>query len=395
MKATKDLTADQAKALDAILEWHGSRSAPFYVMAGYAGTGKTTLLSLLRNRLRHENIKTKVAFCTFTGKAAHVLRQKLVEESAVYPADSCSTIHSLIYKAEFDEGGGITWKLRDELKQSLIVIDEASMVPEKIWNDMLSFGIPILAVGDHGQLPPIDDNFDLMRKPDIRLEKIHRQAAENPIIEVAHKVRRGIKIKNGSHGQQVKKISRQDEYAMESIGGLLSNASVDRLVLCGKNKTRVALNNSIRALLGYESEHPQVGERVICLKNNYIYGIFNGMQGSIESLSTRNELFYDVVIEFDGERKDFNGVAVRDQFGNLKTLRHKEVPQIPGDANPIGGPALFDWGYALTVHKAQGSEADQVILFEERMGFYDDEMWNRWLYTAVTRARQELYWISD
>jgi exodeoxyribonuclease-5 len=395
LNAVTDLTSDQTAALEAILEWQRSRSSAFFVMAGYAGTGKTTLLSLLRNKLRKDKIKTKVAFCTFTGKAAHVLRQKLVEQHAVYPGDTCSTIHSLIYKAEFDAGGAVSWRIVDELKQSLIVIDEASMVPEKIWNDLLSFGIPMLAVGDHGQLPPIDDNFDLMRNPDIRLEKIHRQAAENPIIDIAHKVRQGIVIKNGSHGQQVKKISRQDEYAMESIGGLLSDSSVDRLVLCGKNKTRVALNNNIRRLMDYESEHPQLNERVICLKNNYIHGIFNGMQGYIESLSTKNDSYYDVVIDFDGERKEFTGVAVRSQFGNLKTLSFKELKEIPDASDSLGGPALFDWGYALTVHKAQGSEADQVILFEERMGFYDDEMWSRWLYTAVTRAKNELYWVSD
>jgi len=75
-------------------------------------------------------------------------------------------------------------------------------------------------------------------------------------------------------------------------------------------------------------------------------------------------------------------------------MSYSELRGIPSPSEVAGGATLFDWGYALTVHKAQGSEADQVVLFEERFSFYDDEMWNRWLYTAVTRAKNELYWIG-
>ena len=391
-----DLTPDQERGLDAVINWTRQPARSHFVLAGYAGTGKTTLLSLLRGKLRAEKKSQKVAFCTFTGKAAHVLRQKLVAQGAVFPGDTCSTIHHLIYKPDYDDHGMVQeWTRVSELKCDLIIIDEASMVPERIWQDLLSFGIPILAVGDHGQLPPIDDKFDLMRKPDMKLEKIHRQAAENPIIDIAHRVRRGIKIPNGHYGESVIKMSRSDSFVMDDVEGLLSRSDVDRLVLCGINKTRVGLNQRIRQLLHYESDLPQAGERVICLKNNYMYGIFNGMQGVIESIAERDASHYDIVVQIDGDLKPFAGVAIQGQFGQLKTLSFQELKEIPNPKDTPGGATLFDWGYALTVHKAQGSEADQVVLFEERMSFYDDELWNRWLYTAVTRARSELYWISD
>ncbi|HAM96859.1 TPA: hypothetical protein DCP76_03630 [Patescibacteria group bacterium] len=157
------------------------------------------------------------------------------------------------------------------------------------------------------------------------------------------------------------------------------------MVLTGYNKTRVNLNKGIRQLLEFESPEPQYGDRVICLKNNPSMAIFNGMTGTILSIS-KNHVgkFYDAEIALDDEEEVFVGPVSLDQFGKAET----NTQYLAENMN------LFDFGYALTVHKAQGSQAKRVILFEERFPQMTDDNWRRWLYTAVTRAEEELYIIG-
>ena len=180
------LTHDQQEALSDLSSWFSLPHKPFITLGGYAGTGKTTLLAILRQKIHQQNANVKVAFCAFTGKAALVLSGKLEAQGSIYKGDRVSTIHSLIYEVKTDKKGKITgWKRKPELELDLIIIDEASMITETIWNDLLSFGIPIIAVGDHGQLPPINGNFNLMGEVDLYLEQIHRQARTSPIITLS------------------------------------------------------------------------------------------------------------------------------------------------------------------------------------------------------------------
>jgi exodeoxyribonuclease-5 len=167
------LSPDQSEALKHIGQWYRGKTAPFLTLGGYAGTGKTTLIAYLRQALRQFDEEARVAFCAYTGKASRVLDMRLKDQKVPRRGDSVSTIHSLIYNAESDKSGTVTsWKLKDKLEYDLIIVDEASMVDETIWLDLLSFQIPILAVGDHGQLPPINSRFNLMGNPQIRLERI-------------------------------------------------------------------------------------------------------------------------------------------------------------------------------------------------------------------------------
>ena len=157
-------TNQQAAALSAIGAWLKAynKGGPQYItLGGYAGTGKTTLIAALRKVLTANMPATKVGFAAFTGKAALVLKRKLVEDKILRPGDSISTLHSLMYYSETGKGDVLKWRKRDLLKVDMIIVDEASMVSEDIWNDLLSFGKPVLAVGDHGQLPPIGNNFNL------------------------------------------------------------------------------------------------------------------------------------------------------------------------------------------------------------------------------------------
>jgi exodeoxyribonuclease-5 len=382
-----ELSKDQEKALNEMLDFYASknRKSDYLTLGGFAGTGKTTLISQLRKEIDTINPKAKVAFCAFTGKAVQVLKNKLVQNQAIYKKDDISTIHSLIYRTIEDDRGAVLGWIKKELEEvdfDLIVVDEASMVDEKIWNDLKFYCIPIIAVGDHGQLPPISGNFNLMSSPQIKLENIHRQAEGNPIIQISILAREQGKIPHKKWDKNVFKVPTYDGH--EYYEDLFTSYNSETLILCNFNNTRLRLNQAIRNHLGFEGINPQKNDRVICLRNNHEKQIFNGMQGYLKYIKPKNELSYDVEIEMDGNLKLYTGVIAKDQFNSETTLNNINR------SYKTQGLDLFDFGYALTVHKAQGSQAKRVILFEERNKHQNDDDFRRWLYTAVTRAEEKL-----
>jgi exodeoxyribonuclease-5 len=133
------------------------------------------------------------------------------------------------------------------------------------------------------------------------------------------------------------------------------------------------LNHVVRSTLGMPDE-PIVGERVICLRNNHTAGIFNGQIGYILRIHKAGKDFR-VEIEMAGVERNYVGSISREQFGSRETLSH------------LRNIDLFDWAYCLTVHKAQGSEAESVILYEQRCPLWSHK---RWLYTGITRAKKRL-----
>lgn len=382
-----DLSKDQRQAIDGLMSWYvdGERRQ-FITLGGYAGTGKTTLISILRKILDGDNKKLKVAFASFTGKAARVLKNKLIESESIHPQDSVGTIHSLIYSPIIDKKQNITgWKRKEEVEADLIIIDEASMVDQEIWKDLLSYHKPIIAVGDHGQLPPINGSFNLMEKPELKLDEIHRQERGNPIIEVSILARTEGKIPVGRWGGGVVKYDKSDSFSGEVIEEVLRGYNKNMLVLCGYNYTRVKLNNFIRKTKEFETNDPSIGDRVVCLRNNHKLGIYNGMLGVVEEISKKNEDWWEGRVKMDDEEKKFEGLMAAKQFNNRESINFTEKRAL------INKGDLFDFGYVLTVHKAQGSQAKRVVLFEERFSKMDEGAWRRWLYTAVTRAEEELF----
>lgn len=382
-----DLSHDQSHALSHLLEWYGNeRTAKrFVTLGGYAGTGKSTLIAVLRSRLKALYPDLSVAFASYTGKAARVLRGKLEEEGALYPKDSVSTIHALIYTPIVNDREEIVgWQQKDALDKGLVIIDEASMVDGGIWAHLSSYGVPIIAVGDHGQLPPINGSFNLMAKPDVYLDEIHRQAKGNPIIDVSVAARTAGYIQPGRYSSGVVKYASDDPDAAERMDELLKNYRTDMLILCGYNSTRKRINSIIRAHLGFESPDPASGDRVICLRNNHAKRLYNGMLGTIRTVTSGDGAWLEAEIDMDGDSTPYVGRISREQFKADSALNFtdKRSRTMAGD--------LFDFGYALTVHKAQGSQARHVVLFEERFPKMDDDQWKRWLYTAVTRAEAEL-----
>jgi len=217
------------------------------------------------------------------------------------------------------------------------------------------------------------------------LELIHRQAKNNPIIDVSIQARETGVIAPGRYGKYVVKYGIESEDRQERMEELLDSYREDTLILCGYNKTRQRLNAYIRNKKGYETPEPSHGDRVICLRNNHKARIYNGMLGTIESIRKEDDQWYTTEIQMDGESDLYRGRISVTQFGSDTPLNFTDK------RSAIMGGDLFDFGYATTVHKAQGSQARRVILFEERFAKMDDDQWRRWLYTAVTRAEEELY----
>ncbi len=381
------LSTDQQTVLDQVMAWIDAPVGDYLTIGGYAGTGKTTLTAFIRQEIFNKAPLLKIAFCSYTGKAARNLEEKLKENKAIFSGDSVSTIHSLIYTAITNKQGNITgWKRRDFMDADLIIVDEASMVDPFILNDLLSYEVPIVAVGDHGQLPPIGTNYSLMQSPHLTLTQIHRQEEDSPIIDVSILARTSGEIPVQKFGTGVIKISRNDPDSREILNEALESFNEETLIICGYNATRLRLNKELRARKDRYGDVPEAGDRVVALKNNHYSGIHNGAVGTITKIleedKTGNWLL--VKIDIDGQDKPYQGYIYKPQFNQKETIigNLKDPDGHQGD--------LFDFGYALTVHKAQGSQADSVILFEERFPKSSDEEWRRWLYTAVTRAKQNL-----
>ena len=365
----------QDEALKAVARWLKEGKQPVFRLFGYAGTGKTTLA-------RHfaENVDGEVLFAAFTGKAAQVLRSR--------GATNARTIHSLIYRprgeeAVEDEETGRTsiapmFSINRQsplAKAALIVIDECSMVDEQLGRDLMSFGTPILVLGDPGQLPPVSGGgFFTDQEPDYLLTEIHRQARDNPIIQLAMHVREGKEIMYGDYGT-AKVISKADVTQDLVLGA-------DQ-VLVGTNKTRRRYNKRLRELKGFTVDYPQAGDKLVCLRNDQVKGLLNGSLWQVMT-SSRETVKPGINLLIKPEDDDMDRGAAKIKL--LKAAFEDVETEIPWATRKRYDE--FDYGYALTVHKAQGSQWNDVVLFDESWAFRDTR--ERWLYTAVTRAAETL-----
>jgi len=383
----KDLSKDQKEVYKNVLKWFKDKNDLILRVGGFAGSGKTTILSLLAKKFGDST-----AFCCYTGKAASVLRSKLDKLKIDY--SYCGTIHGLIYRPVIDSKTleVIGWARKNSMKESFIVIDEASMVGEKMWGDLTRFGTKILVVGDHFQLPPINSVINLMDKPDLRLEKIHRQAEDNPIIKLSMLARNGHSIKDFRvDDDRVVHVSKYDYDKIEQFFTeiFVNRDPLESAVLSFFNNTRVTNNKIIREICD-KGKEPEEDDLVICLKNVHgkTQSVFNGMRGVVQSSVKLNSHVYNMDISFPYEDIDISENISRHQFGQPYTFANildlKKFGMRPKNWGEVG--LLFDYGYSLTVHKAQGSQFENVMVFVERLKKLEEEYFNRWLYTAITRS---------
>lgn len=454
-----ELSADQEEALRRVEEWYrsvpmtavaefcdGGRGGgsgcpawghthgyahdhPVMSLGGLAGTGKTTITGLVV-----EWLGARVAYCTPTHKAASVLRRKLGA------GESVSTYHSMIYyprpiaycarsgvdvvpdeRLGGEEAGA--WKecgvkhsgecvVRDKLVferrevlagyHHLVVVDEASMLSEAQVEDIRSFGVPVLLVGDHGQLPPVKAEMNpWIREPVARLEVNHRQGEGSSIVDLAHRVRAGERVGPQHSGAEIGVLSRAHHY--DAVMGLFSRfeCGPQRIIITWRNATRAAINAAMREHkfqgTDVRPSKPLPGDRIICLRGANLKAaersedghwsakhqttyVHNGELGTVLEVGLEGQRGNTVqlVVQLDGERPAVWATAATHQLGEPAELARNDQRRPRGE-----DWSSWDYGYAITAHKSQGSEWRQAIVIDE--GPYD---YSRWVYTALTRASE-------
>lgn len=411
-------SSEQDAALARGGSWMGDSSdpAPWWYLGGYAGTGKTTLAKHLV-----ANATGKWLFAAYTGKASHVMRQKGCTDA--------QTIHSLIYRPAGESRkreievlqlrvtalqlkNPPTQAQREELhrlKQALatameenrprfepwanspltdpevdgIVIDECSMVDGKMAEDLLSFGKKVLVLGDPAQLPPVGSSgYFTHREPDVMLTQVHRQAQDSGILRLATLVREGGDPSRFA-GTQDCRVWRSGA-PKEDVRRAATEADQ---ILVGRNATRHDYNARFRQLDGRATPFPEIGDRLICLKNNRDECLLNGMQFRV----LKDPL---PQTEPDGLVTEMGIESLDDGLGTTQMVT-SWAHHFVGRENELDAKGYdrrdlreFDFAYAITVHKSQGSQWRDVLLFDESGGFRGDA--RSWLYTGITRAAERL-----
>lgn len=412
-----DWSPQQNRALRLVDNWlTGDRSNKLFRLFGYAGTGKSTLAQYL-GKLEVER-GGFVQYAAFTGKAGVVMRKK--------GCANARTLHSVLYDSH-DKNPGELLKLegrldqtegraradlmreieaeRERLKQpgfrlksdplqlwrfdeeygesvragriTMFIIDECSMVGDDLGSDLMSLEVPVLVLGDPAQLPPVASAgyFTKCDKPDITLTEIHRQAADSPIIKMATTVRSGNTLDVGDYGNgcsvvNVGNVTREEWMEADQI-------------LVGKNDTRKRFNGRVRQLRGFSGFLPMPGEKLVCLRNNHAHGLLNGSLWECQ----------EAVDDPKGSSFKLAAKSIDDGKTEVVTFVHKAP--FMGEEVPIyerRDADEFDFGYALTVHKSQGSQWDNVMLYDE--WFHRDSR-KQWLYTGLTRAAERVKIVRD
>lgn len=422
---TITLSETQGRAIAAIRDWYETRrnNQQIFRLFGYAGTGKTTITAMAIEALGLEPMTPGglggVLFAAFTGKAALVMTRK---------GTPAQTIHSLIYRVSeatpeeiaratedlaalrrdlprmgpAERGFAMTRIAQLELRledihqpkflineqsilrdADLLVLDEVSMVGEEMARDLLAFGKPILVLGDPGQLPPVKGTgFFTESAPDVMLTEVHRQAGDSAILRLATLAREGLPIPPGAHDDHVWMMSRHEVGPLQMLQG--------GQVICGTNATRRWLNTAMKRAAGFGADYPTgTGEKIICLKNRHDLGLINGMFLTLtEVRQDPDDAFaFSAMVETE----DGTSIGGRQSFWRGEYADHVAYDPERGRREWQIRRGLIEssWGYAITCHKAQGSQWENVVVFDDGFGRSAADR-NRWLYTAITRAEKGL-----
>lgn len=346
-----DLSDEQRAVINAMKTFAADPPNLTFCLHGYAGSGKTTTLS------QYAQNNEFATLCTLTGKAASILRRKT--------GLNAMTIHSYFYRLEeirksAHRGREFKWRQahqQDALANRIVLLDECGMVGQQIVHDILNTGAIIIACGDPGQLEPVGQDA-YFTKADLTLQTIHRQALDSPIIRQAHRVRQGLPYEADTENFRVARRVYDEDIVKADI------------LLCWTNTSRSSLNARARSLRGFWPVNPQVGEPLMCLRNYGQAGLFNGA-------------IYKLLEPF----KDGDTTICLDVDGVARTIIGVKFQGVENKLSDNDTHTTFTFGYACTVHKAAGSEWENVVLFDE---YRHPDGRNRWLYTAITRAAERI-----
>lgn len=357
------------------------------------GTGKSTLVKFIISAL--DVAPDDVCYVAYTGKAAKVLKDK--------GCPNAMTTHRLLYQSVPRNDGTFYHKIKRPLDQhyELIVVDEISMLPKEMWDLLLSHKIHVICLGDPFQLPPIGEDNGVLAKPHVFLDEIMRQAQESEIIRLTMDIRAGKSLELFK-GNEVQVIDQKD-----IIGGMYGWA--DQIIVA-KNVTRRVINNQMRKMIfDTDDTAPRVGDRLICLRNNWDNPsaagdvLVNGTTGILENIKLNNNhpVLHPMMLgdflpdDYDDRDVEFSPVDLYFRNINMdykllatgeETVTKENFKKFPKFCRPL----TFDYAYAITCWKAQGSEYDKVLVFEENFPLKNTIDHQKYLYTAATRAKKRL-----
>ena len=365
---------------------------PWTCISGYAGTGKSTLVKFIIAALNLN--PDEVCYVAFTGKAANVLKQK--------GCANATTAHKLLYRSRILPNGKYIHEPRKTLDPfiKLIIVDEVSMLPKHIWDLLIGHRIHVIALGDPEQLPPVDEDNGILANPHIFLDEIMRQAQESEIIRLSMHVREGRPLATFEQAQTEVQIITPAQV----VSGMYEWADQ---IICATNANRNKINMAMRKLKNFP-DTPVQEDKIISLKNhwecfsNQGSALTNGSIGHIVDSSVQrlevpryiipqgylDVLYTDLLTE---DNETFTGLFLDYQqlLTGEKTLQGKQEYQMLRSKMTMDPPFDFAYGYAITCWKAQGSEWDKVLLFEENFPFSKEEH-KRYLYTGITRAKNKI-----
>ena len=415
------LTAKQEEALKLAVARY-NLGMPYTTIAGYAGAGKSTLVKFIVAALGFQ--EEEIAYVAYTGKAANVLKNK--------GCPNATTAHKLLYYANKNPDGTYSFKPRERLEHNyqLIVVDEVSMLPNTLWELLLSHHVYVLAMGDPGQLsPPKGEAAPVLEEPHVFLDEIMRQAQESAIIRLSMHIREGKDFRTfPTVSGEVRIIPHKAQFTDEDVTLLQASQ-----ILCGTNDARNRLNTRIRQLQG-RGETPEIGDKIISLHNHWDdfskqgNALTNGAIGTILTAGNYIQNYPNVerfkdfkpteIMETSFETDDGDNfihipidyqcimtgksALTGPQEYNLSTYNKIQVSK--AKKNPYFDamkylkiiPYQFAYGYAITTWKAQGSEFPYVLGYDcAWLKRSNPSEYIKYLYTLVTRAEKAVILVGD
>ena len=452
-------TEEQENSLEKISEFILSgNDRKVFVLCGYAGTGKTSLVAALVKTM--VQLERKVVLLAPTGRAAKVFSS--------YSGMPAYTIHKRIYRQKSIMEGSAFSLMDNRAVNTLFIVDEASMIANEgvsnfgsgaLLDDLVEFvysgrGCSLLLLGDTAQLPPVGEELSpalsqqylrsiFLDVQGVELTQVMRQLDGSGILQNATQLRRVITSGEAGYMPQIKlkgfaDVCRvQGEELIEAIDGCYSDAGIDEtIILCRSNKRANVYNEGIRRRILYREEELNRGDMLMVVKNNYYWReelgkedktilekidfIANGDMAEIIHVGSTEEMygfrFADVALSFNdyedceldvkimlGTLTSESPSLTRAESEALFAAVWEDYPEIRSKRkrmeevrkNPYYNALQVKYGYAVTCHKAQGGQWKRVFLDQ---GYITPEMatpdYYRWLYTAFTRATEKLYLVN-
>ncbi|MCR9182260.1 MAG: AAA family ATPase [Flavobacteriaceae bacterium] len=431
-----------------------SNSEDLFLLKGYAGTGKTTIISTVVNHLWE--LKKKAVLMAPTGRAAKVISN--------YSGKEAFTIHKKIYFPKAQKGGGVTFTLQpNKHRDTFFIVDEASMIGDSasesklfengsLLDDLMQYvysgyGCKLILIGDTAQLPPVKmelspaldeqtlSNYYNKEVIAIELNEVVRQKEESGILHNATLLRQT--LENGFYEdfkfnlQNFKDIIKpEDGYELQDAINDAYNVlgKEDTVIILRSNKRANLFNENIRSRILFQESELATGDYLMVVKNNYFWVkptsdagfIANGDIIEILEIHNFKDLYgfrfaevtvrmvdypkmkpFETVLLLDTIKSESPSLSYEDSnklyqevMKDYEDVKSKYKKFLSVKANKYFNALQVKFSYAITCHKSQGGQWNTVFVEQPYLPNGIDKEYLRWLYTAVTRAKEKLYLIG-